>query len=199
MRLKNLAPVRGYDAAKIALCLLLAAGSGCDEEQGQETGGSQGGGASEPVAKDCPQDAKWLEREHEVLKLVNEVRAKGAVCGKRGGFGPAPALKADARLRCAALAHSQDMVDRRFFDHVNPDNEDPLDRIKKTGYSGHLVGENIAAGRSSASDVMADWMKSDGHCANIMKPEYTELGVGYVHGPGTKFRHYWTQNFGASK
>lgn len=189
----------------LALSLLVAL-AGCEEEPGSGSGGDGGGGGqgqSEPIAQVCSDEAqidrKWVEFESQVLKLVNEVRAEGAVCGSRGGFGPAPALKADARLRCAALKHSQDMADRNYFEHNNPDGENPLDRIRKTGYSGRLVGENIAAGQDSPAAVMKGWMKSDGHCANIMKKEYTELGVGYVKQSGTKYKHYWTQNFGASK
>lgn len=200
MRLDLPALLRWNYSGKLAICLCLV-GSGCENEQDLAPDKSSDGGTQmqPPETKACSEDGKWHEVEFEVLKLVNEVRAKGAVCGSRGAFGPAPALKADARLRCAARLHSQDMVDRKYFEHDNPDGEGPLDRIKKTGYSGRLVGENIAAGQSSASAVMAGWMKSPGHCANIMKAEYTELGVGYVHGSDTKYKHYWTQNFGASK
>ena len=38
-------------------------------------------------------------------------------------------------------------------------------------------------------------MKSSGHRANILRPNYTHIGIGYVYCPGGKFRYYWTQNF----
>jgi uncharacterized protein YkwD len=41
---------------------------------------------------------------------------------------------------------------------------------------------------------MDQWMGSDGHCANIMNPSFTEIGVGYY--PGGQWGHLWTQNFG---
>lgn len=203
MRLKMSAVARCTKPATIALSLFVAM-SGCDEEHGADSGSSSDSeGQAPPAAQSCSDDLEsnpaWVQLEFEVLQLVNDMRRQGADCGERGRFGPAPALKSDPRLRCAALLHSKDMADRRFFDHGNPDGENPLDRIRKTGYEGRLVGENIAAGQPSASAVMAGWMKSDGHCANIMKQEYTEIGVGYIHASGTKYKHYWTQNFGQSK
>lgn len=192
---------------KLVFCMLLAV-AGCEEGEGQEPGASgtsagSEGGQEAPVVKTCDEDElpdrKWLEIEDEVLRKVNEVRARGASCGSRGSFGPAPALKLDVKLRCAARRHSRDMAERNYFDHDNLDGEDPMDRIRKTGYTGGLVGENIAAGQSSVGVVMDGWLKSEGHCANIMKKGYTELGVGYVYKSGSKYKHYWTQNFGASK
>lgn len=198
MRLRGPVFARWESPVNFALCVLLGL-AGCEEDQGPGPEGDQ----TPPEARECDQDKapdpEWLELEDEVLRRVNQVRAKGASCGSRGTFGPAPALKLDVRLRCAARRHSQDMAERGYFDHESPEGQDPLDRIRKTGYTGRLVGENIAAGQSSAGVVMSSWLKSDGHCANIMKEEYTELGVGYVQTPKTEYRHYWTQNFGSSK
>lgn len=134
--------------------------------------------------------------EDEVLTIVNQVRSQGASCGSKGSFGPTGPLEMDPLLRCAARYHSKDMVDRDFFSHDNPDGEDPWDRIAKTGYGSYkTAGENIAAGSGTAAGVMNQWMTSDGHCANIMNPEFTEIGIGYY--PGGDYGHVWTQVFAA--
>ena len=63
----------------------------------------------------------------------------------------------------------------------------------------HLVvanAENIAAGYSTAAQVVAGWMTSTGHCNNIMNGNYKHLGVGYYYAAGATYKHYWTQDFG---
>jgi len=87
-----------------------------------------------------------------------------------------------------AQAHSQDMVDRGFFSHTNPDGESPFDRLAEAGIAYAAAGENIAYGYSTASSVLAAWLGSSGHRANIEYAGYTHHGVGLV---GT----YWTHVF----
>jgi len=136
----------------------------------------------------------WSTLEDEVLALVNQRRAEGANCGGQGSFGPTGPLTMDPQLRCAARLHSKDMVDRDYFDHTNPDGESPWDRMEKTGYGGYSnAGENIAAGSATAAGVIDQWMGSDGHCSNIMSPDFDDIGVGYY--PGGEYGHVWTQVF----
>lgn len=142
----------------------------------------------------------WTSLEADVLSLVNERRSQGASCGSEGEFGPAPVLRLSPKLTCAARRHSSDMAHRDFFDHVNPDGEQPADRVRAAGYFYQRVGENIAIGQGTAAQVMAGWMQSPGHCANIMSEPFSELGVGFVSTdedaePGVLGR-YWTQVFG---
>jgi uncharacterized protein YkwD len=98
-------------------------------------------------------------------------------------------------LRCAARVHSADMAQRGFFDHVNPDGEDPFDRMERTGFRFSLAGENIAAGQRSPEEVMAGWMASPGHCANIMEPGFTHFGVGLYVDANSDLGLFWTQTF----
>ena len=134
-------------------------------------------------------DADAVQMEQEVLDLVNEERAAGADCGTEGEFGATHALEMNDTLRCAARLHSKDMFDRGYFDHNNPDGETPHDRIENAGYTGMTTGENIAAGQPDAQTVVAGWMDSDGHCANIMHTAFDEIGVGM-------YQDHWTQKFG---
>lgn len=139
-------------------------------------------------------DAQHLALEDEILEIVNQVRAQGANCGSSGSFGPAGPMTMAPALRCAARVHSKDMADRNFFDHTNPSGESPFDRMGMAGYNFSTAGENIAAGNPTAAATMDQWMNSDGHCGNIMNPDFTEIGVGYY--PGGQYGHLWTQVFG---
>lgn len=173
------------------------------DSDGAET---SGGGDNDPVwmTPYCyPVSAtKWLDpweaEEAEVVALVNEVRATGTSCGSNGDFAPAGPLTVSPHLTCAARAHSQDMSERGFFNHVNPDGEGPSDRIDETGYAWTAVGENIAGGPMTAADAVNGWLASDDHCANLMNPTYTEIGVGLYEGAG-QYTFYWTQTFGTPK
>lgn len=139
--------------------------------------------------------AQWQAFEAEVVALVNTRRATGASCGQQT-FGPAAPLQAELRLIRAARAHSQDMALHQFFGHTNLNGQSPFDRIAAAGYMSRASGENISAGRSTPQDVVDGWMSSPGHCANIMSPNFTEIGVGY-HPADDNYGHYWTQTFGA--
>lgn len=120
----------------------------------------------------------------EVTRLVNAERAKS-------GCGP---MSLEPRLGTAAQRHSQDMAERDFFDHTNPDGADPGDRITAAGYRWSTYGENIAAGQRTPAEVMRSWMNSPGHRANILNCSFDEIGIGYHEGAGGP---WWTQNFGA--
>ena len=108
-----------------------------------------------------------------------------------------PLLKVESHLELAAQKHAEDMANRNFFDHVNPDGLAPTDRIRNSGYpmtGSWATGENIAKGQPTAQDVMNSWMNSPGHKANILSSNFKELGVGHYVKNGT---HYWVQNFGS--
>lgn len=137
-------------------------------------------------------DASWAQFEQEVIDLVNERRSQGAVCGDVT-FGPAGPLTLNTALRCAARNHVEDMALRDFFAHTNPDGDGPGQRIGFAGYDSQGWGENIAMGFPSPQSVIVGWMTSPGHCANIMKPSFTEIGVGYYSG------NRWVQVFGTPR
>lgn len=156
--------------------------------------GSGDGGDDVPMAAYCDDTVSWdpayRDLEAEVLSIVNQRRSEGANCGGQGSFGATGPLAMNGALRCAARVHSKDMADRSFFSHTNPDNESPFDRMERAGYVFSAAGENIAQGYPTPQAVMDGWMGSDGHCSNIMNPNFTEIGVGYYDGA------YWTQTFG---
>jgi uncharacterized protein YkwD len=167
--------------------------AGCSGDSGDAT--TDGGAPTVP--EDWP--AAWAAMEDEVVELCNVQRRFGATCGDTPMAGGLDLLESDEVLRGVARGHSLDMAVRGFFDHTNPDGDDPFDRIGAAGFTGDQPwGENIAAGSSTAADVVDQWMHSPGHCTNIMTPEFTVIGVGYDFEEDSEFRHYWTQNFAAS-
>lgn len=121
---------------------------------------------------------------NEVLRSVNDARARGVTCGDT--VQPAaPRLALEARLLQAAKAHSEDMLNEGTLTHTGSDGSNPGQRIARTGYEAATWGENAAAGYGSPDSVMGGWLRSPGHCRNIMNPAFTEIGVARA---GT----YWT-------
>jgi uncharacterized YkwD family protein/spore coat assembly protein SafA len=118
--------------------------------------------------------------EQQVLTLVNQERAKA-------GIKP---LSMDWELQRVARTKSQDMCQKGYFSHTSPTYGSPFDMMKQFGISYRTAGENIAKGQRSPQEVMNSWMNSSGHRANILKADFTHLGVGYEAGGNC-----WTQMF----
>jgi uncharacterized protein YkwD len=177
------------------------------------TGGSGGSGGTGGTSDEVPStaycadaaawDPAWSEWEEEVLRLTNEARAAGHNCDSEGNFGPTTPLTMNQELRCSARLHSKDMADRDYFAHDSapPDGRDPFERMADAGYSGGTMGENIASGYQSPAQVVQGWLDSDGHCSNIMNPDFDEIGIGYYYIAGASqwdASRLWTQNFGGA-
>jgi uncharacterized protein YkwD len=135
---------------------------------------------STPAPAPAPVAPAADSAEAQVLALVNDQRA-AAGCG---------AVTADDKLAAVARAHSEDMRDRGFFSHVNPDGLDPFQRAERAGITARA--ENIARGQQDAAAVMDAWMNSADHRANILNCGLTRLGVGIAEGSGGP---WWTQLF----
>jgi uncharacterized protein YkwD len=121
--------------------------------------------------------------EAEVLAMTNAERS-AAGC---------PALAWDETLASVARLHSADMAARDYVEHTNPEGLTPFDRAAAAGTTANA--ENIAAGQQSAAEVVASWMSSPGHRANILNCSLTRLGVGVGH--GGSYGITWTQLFGS--
>ncbi len=132
------------------------------------------------------------------LELINAARAGGARCGAHEE-GPAPPVRLSARLSDVALAHATDMARRDYFAHEDLSGHSPADRVRASGYEEKLVGENIAYGPQSADEVVRGWLDSPGHCENIMDVRFSEVGIAYAPGSGSKSGLYWVQVFAAPR
>jgi uncharacterized protein YkwD len=95
-------------------------------------------------------------------------------------------LRANTDLESSAQSHSTSMAVHGYFEHVSPGGSTPLSRMRESGYltastDGYEVGENIAWGSydlSTPSSIVAAWMASPPHRANILRPTYRDTGIG---------------------
>jgi hypothetical protein len=140
----------------------------------------------------------WRNAGREIVRLTNAARAHVRTCGDRR-FRAAPPLQWNDRLGAAALAHSRDMATHNYFAHSGRDRRTVGDRAVREKYSWNRIGENIATGQSSPKEVVASWLASPEHCANIMEPAFAEMGAAYFVNPKSDTVIYWTQVFGRAK
>src|SRR3954469_5062074 len=152
--------------------------------------------------------------EQLVLEIINRARTNPTAEGTRLGIdikegltaneasnvGPRPPLAMNKKLLANARAHSRDMYNRNFFEHANPDGNDPFERMTLVGYTFVNAAENIAVGNSVAfhtaavleDDLMIDTGIDDrGHRTNLLDvsgdapppPVRREVGVGFFQNP----------------
>ena len=167
---------------------------------------SAGGGV--PSAGDVPDmpdsayrlDWNGLSPEEQLMaELVNRARMDVSEESQLQGEGLASGIPNQDQaplavvhnLSDAARDHSQDMDDRQFFDHTNPDGDEPWDRAVDAGHGTTFVGENIAVIASFSTnfdeqarveDLHTGLWKSDGHQENMLYAPWSEIGVGYDYG-----------------
>ena len=91
------------------------------------------------------------------------------------------------------------MAANNYFSHTSRDGRSMVDRVNATGYGWLTLGENIAAGYPTVDSVIDGWMASDGHCANMMNPNFREVGLACVANPASTYKTYWTMNAGKAR
>ena len=133
-----------------------------------------------------------------VLELVNLARATARQCGGKP-FAAAPPVKWAERLAATGARHATDMAAHSYFSHDGRDGSKPADRATRAGYVWRAVGENIAAGQSTAEEVVQGWIGSPPHCANLMSEKFTEMGVAYAVNSQSTMGIYWAQLFGTPR
>lgn len=209
--------------ARIALLwaatLLAACGGGGGSEGTAEAAGPPTGGAPAPLPAPNPAPdpaptpapppiaavpgtratCGLPDFEAAAMAAVNAWRARGATCGAQA-YPAADALAWNAALTQAALVHSEDMVAGNFFSHTGSDGSSAGQRATAAGYAWRTWGENIAAGQVGVDAVVAAWMASPGHCANLMNARFEDIGLACVEGgSGNRYRTYWTMVLGAAR
>ncbi|MGE8174955.1 CAP domain-containing protein [Pseudomonas fluorescens] len=137
----------------------------------------------------------WQAEGQKLLEMINSARKQTRQCGAQS-FAATQPLAWNATLATAAQAHTQSMANQNFFDHKDRDGRTPGDRAELAGYAGQQIGENIAAGQDTVRKVVDGWLSSPGHCANLMNPQFRELGAAYAVDPKSDAGIYWTAMFG---
>jgi uncharacterized protein YkwD len=127
------------------------------------------------------------QMQKAVVCLINEQRTERGL----------PKLVASTKLDHSAQRWTETMVSDSEFSHGA--GSAFAARISAAGFDWENVAENIATGYSTPSDVVGAWMRSPGHCANILNPIYREVGTGVannmIHG-ASNIDGTWTQDFG---
>lgn len=136
----------------------------------------------------APAPAPATGEAGEVVRLTNEQRTANGC----------PALKVSAALTRSSQGHSENMARQDNMAH-ELDGRSPFDRMTAAGYSYRMAAENIAAGQHTPQDVVTGWMNSPGHRANILNCSLTEIGVGVARNDASRYKIYWTQNFGTPR
>lgn len=142
---------------------------------------SKTSGSSAPRSK--KNTARVRNMADDVVTLVNRERTSRGI----------PALISDARLGRIAGLKAVDMRDLDYFSHTSPTYGTPDQMLRRFGVTFNSWAENIAWGYQTPESVVAAWMNSPGHRANILNPAYTRTGAGWASG-GSR-RIVWTQLF----
>jgi uncharacterized protein YkwD len=132
--------------------------------------------------------------EQLMLELVNRDRADQANAPETNGR--AMPLRWNDRLAAVARTHSLDMLNQGYFAHVDPQGRSVASRVEAAGIQWQEVGENIAiyptVPRAEAA-FMNEPRFAKNHRANILNPEFTDVGIGIVQAPDGRI--YITQDF----
>jgi uncharacterized protein YkwD len=130
----------------------------------------------------------WLDGEElAFLKRINDYRAaKGK--GK---------LRVSIALTRASSFHSADMASKDYFSHTSADGTSFADRVKRYYNYNPYLGENIAMGYTTGDAVFAAWKASPGHDANMLRSEFSVIGISRV--ANADGAYYWTTDFGGKR
>ncbi|MEK7569727.1 MAG: CAP domain-containing protein [Patescibacteria group bacterium] len=104
--------------------------------------------------------------------LTNEARAENNI----------PAVTENALLDQAANLKAADMAEKGYFAHTSPEGVTPWYWLGEVGYRYSAAGENLAVNFSDSADVARAWMNSPSHRANIVRSDFTEMGIGVASG-----------------
>ena len=133
-----------------------------------------------------------------VLQLVNAAREHPRACGS-SRFPAASPLALSDTLSRASLAHAAEMAQYSRFSHDGRDGSSHAERMTRAGYEWKAAGENIAAGQTTPESVVEGWLKSPQHCANLMAPQFREMGIAYYVNRESQAGIYWVQLFGTPR
>jgi uncharacterized protein YkwD len=156
-------------------------------------------GGAEAAAAPTGSAASCAGATTSMAQLGPKKAARSVVCltnVERRAVG-LPPLRADSRLAASARGYAADMARRNFFSHVSPGGSTFASRARAHGFDWSAVGENLAAGQTTPRTLVRAWVRSPGHCTNIISRRYTAIGVGAVRGgPAPYDGPTWVQDLG---
>lgn len=126
------------------------------------------------------QSLVWVSSDWMVSSILPSVIVK--LTNNERGTESITALRRSSTLDAAAQLKADDMVTHGYFAHYSPDGLSPWHWFDAVSYTYVHAGENLAVHFTDSDEVVAAWMQSPGHRANIMNGEYTEIGIGTAKG-----------------
>lgn len=138
-----------------------------------------------------PNSSSGSTTETTARLTADEQRAFNLINADRVANGLSP-LKLNLAVSTVAGRHAQDEINRNFFAHNNPDGLSPFDRLRAAGIPFSYAAENLAINQDVTTAEKA-FMNSPGHRANILNPNYTEVGIGVRY--NSQGSVYVVQNF----
>lgn len=108
-----------------------------------------------------------------LIELTNAVRQKYGLNN----------LAINPKLELAAQAKAQDMLIKNYFAHQSPDGRSPWYWFSENGYQYLYAGENLAINFVNSDEVVNAWLNSPSHRANILNPNYKEIGIAVISVP----------------
>jgi len=157
-------------------------------------------GSARPQSAGSPTRCGARPEPGEVLRRLNRLRSQGAVCHETGSRVVASPLQWSDSLAAVAAAQSRDMAELRHMRHRDMLDRGLGERLTAVGYRFSTAVENIAVGYDSLDEVVEAWLKSEGHCENMMNRAVLELGLACsddASAPQQGEGRYWTLVLGA--
>jgi hypothetical protein len=120
----------------------------------------------------------------DVLGYATDINVQQLLAGtnakrQEAGLG---ALTLNSTLSVAAANKAADMFSKNYWAHNSPAGATPWDFVTGAGYRYTVAGENLAKNFSTSGGVVDAWMASPSHRANILKPNYRDVGLAVVNG-----------------
>jgi uncharacterized protein YkwD len=128
------------------------------------------------------------------VALLNDLRARGAPCGKAVTNGKP--LVWQNRLAATAAELAADLAVRDELSHTDSQKRGFKVRLESGGYEAGSAGENLAAGQPDFESTLQAWVDSPSHCATLMQASYTEVGLSCVERRGSRYEKFWVAHLG---
>ncbi len=130
---------------------------------------------------------------HKAVEQLNALRLQPASCAASGAS--MQHLAWDSKLAASAQEQAVDLALRDRLSHVDSRNRGLGMRLRSVGYASAGAGENLAAGQADIEDTLQAWLASPSHCANLMQPEFRDVGLACVMRRGSRYERFWVAHF----
>jgi uncharacterized protein YkwD len=130
---------------------------------------------------------------HKVVEQLNALRLQPTSCAEAGSS--MQHLAWDNKLAASAQEQAMDLALRDRLSHFDSRNRGLGMRLRSVGYAAAGAGENLAAGQTDVEDTLQAWLASPSHCANLMQPEFRDVGVACVMRRGSRYERFWVAHF----